>query len=169
MKHESQTDASPRRTPVAVRTFVRCLAAAGLLVLGSSNSGCDYLGGRTIAVEFSSAAGIREDLPVYFAGVLVGKTGEPRLVRGKAQVPVVLMRQHSDALVPSTVFALSRVPGTENEPCLVAHDVGAVLPENMIARSDLYHGFTNEFELAMVVGAAKAKEFLESFAPSRER
>lgn len=155
----AKVSAGAHRGGFARRVSLRLAVLA--LVLGGLG-GCDYLAGRTVSVEFASAPGIQAEEPVYFAGVLVGKTGEPQIVQGKVHVPVQLMRRHKDALPKTTAFAISTVPDGSEERCLVGHDVGAVLPVDAVGADGVYRGFATEFELTLLVGAKKAKDFFES-------
>lgn len=137
--------------------FVRLLA---LLAMLAGLPACEYLGGRTVLVEFESAEGITKSQAVYFAGVRVGKTGTPVIVTGRARVPVHLLRRNRDALPTDAVFATSDDPNEPGRRALVGYAV-SVLPARVEDGVPVYHGVSCELELAVLVGAAKARELFE--------
>jgi hypothetical protein len=138
------------------------LPAAFVLVLIAA--GCDYVGGRTVTVDFASADGVEEGTGVYFAGVQIGETGEPDIVAGRAHVPVHVTRRHKEALPQGAVFVLEEDPLRPGVPRLSGYDLGDGVPR----RTDgLYPGFTSEIEMALVVGAATARELWRQLESAR--
>jgi hypothetical protein len=134
------------------------------LFVASMVAGCDYVGGRTVMVDFASADGVEEDTGVYFAGVQVGKTGVPDIVAGRAHVPVYLTRRHKEALPQGAVFVLEGDPLRPGVPRLSGYDLGDAVSR----RTDgLYPGFTSELEMALVVGAATARELWRQLESAR--
>lgn len=123
-------------------------------------SGCDWIGGRTVMVEFQSADGIEGGQPVYFAGVKIGKTGSPTIVKGHARVPVYLSRSQRDALPVGAVFAIGDDPNQVGSRCLLGYAVSAV-PLRAENGAEIYQGVSNELELALLLGAEKARELME--------
>ena len=135
------------------------VAVAGLLAL-LAVAACDRIGGRTVMVEFNSAGGVRSGERVYFAGVEVGRTGSPSIVKGKARVPVNLFRSQRDALPAGAVFAVGDDPRKPGTQCLQGYAVAAV-PHRAEDDTEVYQGVSNEFELTLLLGAQKAREFME--------
>jgi hypothetical protein len=125
-------------------------------MLGSP-SACEYLGGRTVLVEFQSVEGITENQAIYFAGVRIGKTGTPVIVAGRARVPVHLLRRNREALPMDAVFAISEDPNVPGARALVGYAVG-VLQARVEDGLPVFRGVSCELELAVLVGAAKARE-----------
>lgn len=133
------------------------VAAAAMCLL--SGAGCSRIGGRTISVEFRDAEGLSGGEAVYLAGVRVGTAQEPRLVNGHAVVPVIIYRQHKDAVPAGTVFLLKRDPQDASRFALA----GAVCssPSPGQKPPDTYPGARNRIEFLAVCGAAKAAELYQ--------
>jgi hypothetical protein len=123
-------------------------------------AGCDRIGGRTVMVEFRSAEGLDSGRPVYFAGVKVGETGSPTIVKGQARVPVYLSRRHRDALPSGAVFAVGDDPNNPSKRCLLGYAVSTV-PHRAEDDTEVYQGVSSEVELALLIGAEQAREFME--------
>ena len=134
------------------------LLAAGLLAL--ANFGCESIGGRTVYTEFRNAEGLQSDRPVYVAGVQIGDTGTPRSVAGKARVPVRIWRSQRDALPAGSIFAIAPDPNAQNDPCLIVFDIPGVSPR-FEGNEEIYSGASSELELALLMGADKAREIWE--------
>lgn len=122
-------------------------------------SGCNRFGGRTVSVEFRSAEGLRGGEAVYLAGVRVGTSGEPKLVRGRAVVPVTLHRRHKDAVPAGTVFLLKPDPQDARRFCLA----GAVCAGEVMGQQSpgSYRGARNQIEFIAICGSARAAEILK--------
>lgn len=146
------------RSQRATACILLLLAALSLL----TTSACERIGGKTIQVEFRSAEGIGKDQPVYFAGVRIGWTGEPSIIEGRAMVPAYLARRHRDALPIGCVFVITEDPNKPGERALVGHDVGSI-QRQMKDGTEVYPGVGNEVELALMIGAQKAKDFWKVF------
>lgn len=143
------------------RLSSRYLTAGVFALVALGLAGCDRIGGRTVMVEFSSAEGLPGGRPVYFAGVQIGSTGAPAIVAGKARVPVHLHRKHREAVTSGAVFAIANDPAESGARCLQGYAVGtAPRDEN---GTPIYQGVTNELELALLLGAEKARELMEQF------
>jgi hypothetical protein len=160
------------------RTLRVAIAAAFLLCV----VGCARIGGRSISVEFRSAEGLRGGEAVYLAGVRIGEAHEPKLVSGRAVVPVTIYRQYKDAVPAGTVFVLKRDPRDANRFALAGttcssappgqkppeeyqalkfvHDPFASAPPGQ-KPPELYRGVRNQREFLAVCGAAKAAELYE--------
>jgi hypothetical protein len=151
----------PSGSQRGLRAVLGPLGASICVVASLVLSGCDSLGGRTVTVEFASAAGILPGQPVFFAGVVVGETREPTVVAGRATVPVRLWRQQRDALPHGAAFAVGTAPDGSGRACLVGYDLGAdAVPVGRTPYS--YPGFASELELTLVVGVQRAREFWEA-------
>lgn len=127
--------------------------------------GCQSIGGRTVFVEFQSAEGIVSGQPVYFAGVQVGVTQEPLIVHGRARVPVRLWRRYRDALPDIAVFLLGDDPNQTGTRALLGYAAG-IVPRRVENGTDLYQGVSCELELAVLVGAEKAKRLMAAMENS---
>lgn len=144
------------RGGAAQRAAVFSLAALFVMAL----DGCDRIGGRTVMVEFRSAEGLDSGRPVYFAGVKVGETGSPTIVKGQARVPVYLSRRHRDALPSGAVFAVGDDSNNPSKRCLLGYAVSTV-PHRAEDDTEVYQGVSSEVELALLIGAEQAREFME--------
>lgn len=134
------------------RRLLGFFGAAALLTLAHA---CDYVGGRAVTVDFASADGVHSGMPVYFAGVQVGKTGDPDVVAGRAVVQVRLARRFVDALPPGAVFVVQAGFGRPEDARLVGYDLAGRVPR---AANGAYPGFSSELEMAVLVGTATAQE-----------
>jgi len=121
---------------------------------------CERDGGRTVTVEFRSAQGIQGGRPVYFAGVEIGKTGSPTIISGKAHVPVYLFRSQRNAVAPGSVFLIADDPNDHGASCLVGHALNYPTP-TVAGSPEVYQGVSSQLELAVLIGADRAKEFWE--------
>ena len=143
--------------PILARLAGVVLAISALFAA----SGCDTLGGRTVIIDFASAEGIEAGMPVFFAGVRVGETGDPVVVTGRAAIPVRLPRRHRDALPTGAAFAVGITPDGNDRRCLIGYDLGLAVgfPDR---EPDTYPGFASEFELTLLVGVHQTREFWEA-------
>ena len=124
-------------------------------------SGCAYIGGKKIAVDFRNAEGLHGGEAVYLAGVKIGRvTGEPFLVNGQARVPVQLARRNDAGVPAGSVFLLKTDPGDPRKQCLVAYSLGssATAPEGA---EPIFVGVGSRAELLVMLGAEKANRFWE--------
>ena len=143
-----------------IRNLVARLAAVAACALLLS---CDRIGGRTIAVEFRDAQGLRGGESVYLAGVKIGRvTGEPSLVKGRAQVPVLLARKSKDGVPAGSVFLLTADRSEPRKQCLVAYSLGSAAPPIDGAEA-IYVGVSNRAELLLMIGAEKANELWQEW------
>ena len=152
---ECESQERQHLNPRARWSCATAMVAALMLV-----TACDYIGGNTVQVEFQSAEGIARNQAVYFAGVRVGKTGTPVIIAGRVHVPVYLLCRNRDALPMDAVFASSDDPSEPGKRALVGYAV-SVLPARVEDGVSVYHGVSCELELAVLVGAAKARELFE--------
>jgi hypothetical protein len=137
------------------RTLRVAIAAVFLLCV----VGCARIGGRSISVAFRSAEGLRGGEAVYLAGVRIGEAHEPKLVSGRAVVPVTIYRQYKDAVPAGTVFVLKRDPRDANRFALAGTTCSSAPPGQK--PPELYRGVRNQREFLAVCGAAKAAELYE--------
>lgn len=139
---------------------------AGMILLAIvAGAACDYLGGDTIFIEFASAEGIEKGDAVYFAGVEVGQTGSATVVGGHAQVPVYLTRQQRDALPRAAVFVVGDDPTRPGLRALLGYAVASVQARTEDGRL-VYQGLSCDLELAVLLGAEKARELMEAMKRS---
>ena len=136
--------------------IVLCLALLGVPILAD----CDRICGGTITVVFRSADGVRGGESVYLGGVQVGKTGSPKVVDGKARVPVRLFPRHRQALTPATIFILKEDPSRSDRVCLVGHALAKGGAGDEVEKN-VYLGVRNEGELIFLIGASAAEGLLE--------
>lgn len=135
------------------------------VILVSAHGGCQSIGGRTVLVEFQSAEGIVDGQPVYFAGIQVGATKEPLVVHGRARVPVRLWRSYRNALPDTAAFLLGDDPNHAGTRALLGYAAG-IVPRRVENGIDLYQGVSCELELAVLIGAEKAKRLLATIQNS---
>lgn len=159
-RYSGRGSAQERVRCMAVRLRRRTIRVVAVVAFLASLPACEYMGGRTVLVEFQSGEGISADQAVYFAGVHVGKTGTPGIVAGQVRVPVHLLRRNRDALPRDAVFASSDDPNESGKRALVGYAV-SVLPARIEDGAPIYRGVSCELELAVLVGAAKARELFE--------
>jgi hypothetical protein len=128
-------------------------------------AGCQSIGGRTVLVDFQSAEGIASGQPAYFAGVQVGTTKDPTVVEGRARIPVRLWRRYRDALPVSAVFAVGDDPNQPTSRALLGYPVGTI-PRRLENGVEVYQGVSCELELAVLIGAEKARELMNAIQRS---
>jgi MlaD protein len=131
-----------------------------ICVLSLALGACQQIGGRTISVEFENAEGLRGGEHVYFSGVEIGRTGAPQIVQGRARVPVYLYRNQRDAVTPGSVFIVTEDPRKEKTLCLEGYAVHFPTPTTP-GTEQVYHGVSSEVELAVLLGADRARELWE--------
>jgi hypothetical protein len=145
--------------------MIRINLASAVAIMLFATLGCQSIGGRTVLVEFQSADGIASGQPVYFAGVQVGATKEPVIVHGRARVPVRLWRRYRDALPDKAVFLFGDDPNQAGARALLGYAAG-IVPRRVEDGADLYQGVSCELELAVLIGAEKAKRLMAAMQNS---
>jgi len=134
-----------------------------LIVVGLAVSavGCDRLFGHRLEVVFRMVDGLESGDAVYLRGIRIGTTGTPFLRDGSAVVPVYV-RDLSALPSRGVVFLLSDDPRDANRKGLLGFSLGSDSVTS--ARPRVYRGASNELELALLVGASKARQLLNELS-----
>ena len=140
----------------------RDVSVGVLLAFVFGISGCQTLGSRKVVVQIRDAGGLRGGEAVYMAGIRIGRTGEPRLVNGTANVPVTIYREHKDALLSGSVFLLS--PDPNEKPRLAFRVTACSQLKQDKADPDVFAGAPTQIEFIAMCGVEKAKELLQDLA-----
>jgi len=144
----------PRRRPLLI------LASFAVAIVFTAG-GCDRLFGHQIEVVFRTVDGLESGDAVYLRGIRIGTTGTPFLRDGSAVVPVYV---RDLSVLPSrgVIFLLSDDPRDPNRKGLVGLSIGS--DPTASARPRIYQGASNELELALLVGASKAKQLFNGIS-----
>jgi len=138
------------------------LVSTCIVVAFASMLGCDRIGGRSIAVEFQKAEGIRGGEAVYIAGVRVGTAGEPTVANGKARIPVALGRKHKDAIPPGAIFLIRPDP-SDAKKLSIEGSACVDGPPSQTAQV-MYRGASSRLEFIAMCGVDKGKQWFQEFS-----
>jgi hypothetical protein len=144
---------SPKSVGVAARMLLLAFVVGGI--------GCKSFGGPTVVVEFLSADGVDTNEAVYFAGVRVGETGDATVVGGRARVPIYLARRQRRAIPNGAVFVIGDDPNISGRHALLGYAV-TTTQARIEDGIPVYRGLSCELELAVLLGAEKAKELMDA-------